>query len=126
MADRSIRRSVDAHPVLSIRVGASIQEQPNHLQMTLLGGVKEGGWSTLRETGTYSATEHEILPDTTSTHSDSHTIRYPYSAYKSFASIQVTASGRIHRGLSSSTETEQTHFAEQYIVQLEHVILHGR
>jgi hypothetical protein len=31
-----------AYIVCSIRIGASIQEQPNHLKMTILNGVDEG------------------------------------------------------------------------------------
>ena len=47
VADRSIRVSVDAYPVPSIRVGASIQEQPNHLHMTIYSGKGEGSSSKL-------------------------------------------------------------------------------
>ena len=41
-----VRLLVNACLVLSIRVGASIQEQPNHLQMTIPSGEDQGGFST--------------------------------------------------------------------------------
>ena len=47
VADRAIRRSVDAYIIHSVRVGASIQEQLNHLQMTLPSEGDKGGVSTL-------------------------------------------------------------------------------
>ena len=41
---------MDAYIALSIRVGAAVQKQPNHLQMTLTGGVVKRTFSKLRET----------------------------------------------------------------------------
>ena len=41
---------MDAYPVLSIRVGASVHEQLNHLQMTVLGREGERSASKLCET----------------------------------------------------------------------------
>ena len=40
---------MDAYRAPSVRVGASIQEQLNHLQMIVHGGPEEGGVSILRE-----------------------------------------------------------------------------
>ena len=39
--------SVDAYIVCSIRVGAFVQEQLNHLQMTMTSGAEQGGVSIL-------------------------------------------------------------------------------
>ena len=49
MADRTIGWSVDAYIVRSIQVGASVQEQPNHLQVTFHCGENDRGVSILGE-----------------------------------------------------------------------------
>ena len=51
-ADRSVRVLVSAYIVRSIRVGASVQEQLNHLQTTILRGADKGGTWNLWETNT--------------------------------------------------------------------------
>jgi hypothetical protein len=40
----------EAYSVHSLRVCASTQQQFNHLHMTILSGLNEGGGSSLRET----------------------------------------------------------------------------
>ena len=44
----NVRRSGYAYLVRRVWVGASVQEQPNHLQMIQKSGAKEGGGSPLR------------------------------------------------------------------------------
>ena len=45
-----VRLSVDAYIVRRIQYGASIQEQLNHLQMTVASGPDQGSPTILRET----------------------------------------------------------------------------
>jgi hypothetical protein len=64
LLDRSIIVSIVAYLVRIIRIGTSIQKQPNHSQMTVLSGDDNYSVSILLETDRHRMEDQKLPPHT--------------------------------------------------------------